>query len=216
MTLEQLCNLHAESFVHILSLHDKEAEEHTRRVAALILELARAYGIPKSEFSHLYRGALLHDIGKINIPRDVLLKKGDLADNERALVNKHPVYAYELLHPIPHFRQSLSIPYCHHEKWDGSGYPCGLKGKSIPLEARLFAIVDVWDALISNRPYRLAWTEKQANDYIYEQIGKHFDPNAANVFLNTLLCLNMPVQFREQDTVPVNCFMHRNVIEQCC
>jgi HD-GYP domain-containing protein (c-di-GMP phosphodiesterase class II) len=135
---------------------------------------------------HVRRGALLHDIGKMGIPDSILLKPGPLTDDEWVIMRKHPVYAYELLMPIPFLRSALDIPYCHHEKWDGTGYPRGLKGETIPLAARLFAVVDVWDALRSDRPYRPAWPEEKVRDYLHRQSGLHFDPEAVETFLTAL------------------------------
>jgi HD-GYP domain-containing protein (c-di-GMP phosphodiesterase class II) len=129
------------------------------------------------------RGALLHDIGKMGISDTILLKPGSLTDEEWETMRQHPEYAYNLLSPISYLRPALDIPYCHHEKWDGTGYPRGLKGEEIPLAARIFAVVDVWDALRSDRPYRKAWSEEKARAYIREQAGKYFDPRVVEVFL---------------------------------
>ena len=130
------------------------------------------------------RGALLHDIGKMSIPDRILLKEGPLTDEEWVIMRKHTDFAFELMAPIQYLWPALDIPYCHHEKWDGSGYPRGLKGEEIPLAARIFSVVDVWDALTSNRPYRKAWTKKDAITYIRSQRGKHFDPQVVDVFLD--------------------------------
>jgi HD-GYP domain-containing protein (c-di-GMP phosphodiesterase class II) len=132
---------------------------------------------------HIRRGALLHDIGKMGVPDAILLKPGPLGEAEWAEMRRHPTYAYEMLRPIAYLRPALDIPYCHHEKWDGSGYPRGLKGEEIPLAARIFAVADVWDALRSNRPYRTAWDEAQVRAYIASQSGTHFDPTAVQAFL---------------------------------
>ena len=129
------------------------------------------------------RGALLHDIGKMGVPDHILLKPEPLTDEEWMIMRKHTHYAYDMLKPIAFLGSALDIPYCHHEKWDGTGYPRRLKGDEIPLTARLFAIVDVWDALTSDRPYRPAWSEKEALTYIQEQSGKHFDPQVVEPFL---------------------------------
>jgi HD-GYP domain-containing protein (c-di-GMP phosphodiesterase class II) len=139
--------------------------------------------INDAEIVHIRRGALLHDMGKIGVPDDVLLKPGKLTDEEWAIMKKHPQYAYEMLSPISYLRPSLDIPYCHHEKWDGTGYPRGLKGKQIPLSARLFAVVDVWDALRSDRPYRKAWPEDKVLQHIQQNANTHFDPQAVDIFL---------------------------------
>ncbi|MEA2575068.1 MAG: hypothetical protein QOH93_2366, partial [Chloroflexia bacterium] len=140
-----------------LDLRDKETEGHTQRVTEMAVRLARALGVRENALVHLRRGALLHDIGKMGIPDSILLKPGPLTDEEWVIMKRHPVYAHELLSPIDFLRPALDVPYCHHEKWDGTGYPRGLKGEQIPLSARIFAVVDVWDALSSNRPYRGAW-----------------------------------------------------------
>jgi putative nucleotidyltransferase with HDIG domain len=166
-----------------LDLRDKETEGHTQRVTQLSLRLARAVGVDNHDLVNIRRGALLHDIGKMGIPDRILLKPGPLAEEEWVIMRKHPAYAFELLSPIAYLRPALDIPYCHHEKWDGTGYPRGLKGEQIPLAARIFAIVDVWDALRSDRPYRKAWSEQQALEYIEAQTGKHFDPQVVKVFL---------------------------------
>jgi HD-GYP domain-containing protein (c-di-GMP phosphodiesterase class II) len=141
-------------------------------------------GMSEAEQVHVRRGALLHDIGKMGIPDSILHKPGPLADEEGEIMRQHPVYAYQLLSPITHLRPALDIPYCHHEKWDGTGYPRGLKGEQIPLAARIFAVVDVWDALRSDRPYRAAWPEEKVRAHIREQAGKHFDPQVVEVFMN--------------------------------
>jgi len=133
--------------------------------------------------SHVRRGALLHDIGKMGVPDSILLKPGTLTEAERAIMREHPRYAYELLLPIEYLRDALDIPYCHHEKWDGTGYPRGLQGEDIPFVARLFAVVDVYDALTSDRPYRPAWSKEQALAYLRDQAGKHFDPQVVEMFL---------------------------------
>ena len=149
----------------------------------MTIKLASLMGFDQDELVHVRRGALLHDIGKIGIPDDILHKPGKLTDVERAIISKHPQYAYELLQPITYLRPVLDIPYCHHEKWDGSGYPRGLKGDEIPLAARIFAIADVFDALTSDRPYRKAWTREEAINYIREQAGTHFDPKIVEIFI---------------------------------
>jgi PAS domain S-box-containing protein/putative nucleotidyltransferase with HDIG domain len=172
-----------EGWSHALDLRDRETEGHTRRVTELTLRLAREFGISDEELVHVRRGALLHDIGKMGIPDRILLKSGSLTKEERMEMQKHPEYAFDLLSPIAYLRPALDIPYCHHEKWDGTGYPRGLKGEDIPLVARIFAVVDVWDALCSDRPYRPAWKENQALAYIQGQIGKHFDPRVVEMFL---------------------------------
>jgi HD-GYP domain-containing protein (c-di-GMP phosphodiesterase class II) len=169
-----------------LELRDKETQGHTQRVTEMTLQLARAFGLDASEMVHLRRGAILHDIGKMGIPDQVLFKPGKLDEEEWKLIQKHPQYAFELLSAIPYLRRALDIPYCHHEKWDGSGYPRGLQGQEIPLAARIFAVVDVWDAVTHDRPYRHAWSPEEATSYIREQSGKHFDPSVVAMFLKII------------------------------
>ncbi len=169
-----------------MDLRDKETEGHTQRVTDLTLKLARAMNINESQLTHIRHGALLHDIGKMGIPDHILLKNDELTDEEWEKMRKHPEFAYEMLSSIRYLQPALDIPYCHHEKWDGTGYPRGLKGEEIPLAARIFAIVDVWDALINDRPYRPAWTEKEALEYIQDQSGKHFDPQIVEAFLQMI------------------------------
>ncbi|MDD5468655.1 MAG: GAF domain-containing protein [Anaerolineales bacterium] len=171
-----------EGWSRALDLRDNETEGHTQRVTKMTLRLAQAIGVNETELVHLRRGALLHDIGKLGVPDHILFKPGPLTEEEWVLMRKHPLYAYEMLVPIDYLRPALDIPYFHHEKWDGSGYPHGLKGEQIPLAARIFAVVDVWDALISDRPYRKAWTKEKAFEYIREQAGKHFDPRVVEAF----------------------------------
>jgi putative nucleotidyltransferase with HDIG domain len=175
-----------EGWGRALDLRDKETEGHTERVAKLTVKLARQMGLSEAELNNLRRGTLLHDIGKMGIPDHILFKPEELTPEEWEIMRKHPVYAYELLLPITYLRDALDIPYCHHEKWDGSGYPRGLKGEQIPLAARIFALVDVWDALCSDRPYRKAWSKERALEFIRTQRGKHFDPKVVEVFLKYL------------------------------
>lgn len=172
-----------EGWSRALDLRDKVTEGHTQRVAELTLRLARAIGVSNEELVHLWRGALLHDIGKMGVPDGILLKPGPLTTDEWIVMKKHPTFAYEMLAPISYLRRALDIPYCHHEKWDGGGYPRGLKGKEIPLAARIFTVIDVWDALCSQRSYRAAWPEEKVRDYLREQVGKHFDPVVVEAFL---------------------------------
>lgn len=169
-----------------LDLRDKETEGHTQRVAAMTLELARSMGMSDEELVNLRRGALLHDIGKMGVPDQILLKAGPLTDEEWALMRKHPVFAFELLSKIAYLHDALDIPYCHHEKWDGTGYPRGLKGREIPLAARIFAAADIYDAVTSDRPYRKAWSRQQALDYIRKQSGSHLDPEVVQAFLKMM------------------------------
>ncbi|PWH12229.1 MAG: hypothetical protein DDG60_14400 [Anaerolineae bacterium] len=172
-----------EGWSRVLDLRDKETEGHTQRVTAAAVRLARALGVPEEEIVHLRRGALLHDIGKMGISDRILQKPGALTDEEWAEMRKHPEYALQMLYPISYLRPALDIPYCHHERWDGSGYPRGLKGEEIPLAARIFSIVDVWDALLSNRPYRRGCTEESVLEYIRKYAGIYFDPKIVEVFI---------------------------------
>jgi putative two-component system response regulator len=175
-----------ESWAHALELRDLETEGHTARVADMAVDLGRAVGMSGAELVHLRRGALIHDIGKMGIPDRIMFKVGVLDDDEWEVMCKHPVYAYELLSPVEYLGPALEIPYCHHEKWDGTGYPRALKGKAIPLSARVFAVVDVWDCLHSDRSYRRAWSNSRVDDYIHEQAGIHFDPDIVHVFFELL------------------------------
>jgi len=156
---------------------------HSQRVVWWTLALGRALGVPDSELIHLRRGARLHDIGKLALPDSILKKPGPLTEEERTLMRKHPVYAFEWLSPIFYLQPALDIPYCHHEAWDGSGYPRGLKGHEIPLPGRIFAIVDAWDSLRSDRPFRKAWPREKALEYIREMSGKLYDPEIVSIFL---------------------------------
>lgn len=175
-----------EGWTHALDLRDRETEGHSRRVAEMTVKLAQAYNMNKDEILHVRRGALLHDMGKIGIPDSILHKPGSLTDEEWIIMRKHPQFAHDMLNSVEYLKSSLDIPYCHHEKWDGTGYPRGLKGEDIPLAARLFAIVDVWDALTSKRPYRDAWKKEDALEYIRDQSGKHFDPQIVDLFLKEI------------------------------
>jgi putative two-component system response regulator len=177
-----------EGWSHAMDLRDKETEGHTQRVTEMTLKLAQTMGMNDEQMVHVRRGALLHDMGKLGVPDQILLKPGHLTTEEWVIMREHPKYAYEMLEKVTYLQPALDIPYCHHEKWDGSGYPRGLKGEEIPLAARLFAIVDVWDALISDRPYRPAWNREKALAYIQEQSGKHFDPHVVEAFLKQMGC----------------------------
>lgn len=172
-----------QGWARALDLRGKEPEGHTLRVTELTLRLARALNVREHDLPHLRQGALLHDIGKAGLPESLLLKAGLLTDEEWRLMCRHPVIAYELLYPIPTLRAAVDIPYCHHERWDGTGYPRGLKGEQIPLAARIFAVADVWDALQSDRPYRPGQVERQVRQYIRANAGKHFDPVVVEAFL---------------------------------
>ena len=175
-----------EGWSHALDLRDKETEGHTLRVTEMTMKLTHAAGMTEAELVHVRRGALLHDIGKMGVPDNILLKPDKLTDEEWVAMRKHPTFAFELLSPIAYLRPALDIPYCHHEKWDGSGYPRGLKGEQIPLAARLFAIVDVWDALRSDRPYRKSWSKEKVIEHIKSLSGTHFEPKAVELFLNMM------------------------------
>ena len=182
-----------EGWSKALELRDQETEGHTQRVIELTLRLAQAMQVTFVEPLQIRRGALLHDIGKMGVPDRILLKSGPLSEDEWHIMRQHPIYAYRLLSPISNLRQALDIPYCHHEKWDGSGYPRGLRGEEIPLIARIFTIVDVWDALLSDRPYRPAWPREKTFNYINEQSGKHFDPEVVKVFIRIIEADSSPV-----------------------
>jgi len=188
-SLEEL-NLAYESTIEgwskAMDLRDKETEGHTLRVTAITINLAQRLGLAGEDLVQIRRGALLHDIGKMGVPDRILLKPDRLKDEELLIMRRHPQYAYDMLSPIPYLHSALVIPYCHHERWDGSGYPQGLKGEEIPIAARLFAVVDVWDALTSDRPYRPAWTAKEAIHYIRELSGVQFDPVIVMEFLKML------------------------------
>jgi PAS domain S-box-containing protein len=173
-----------EGWSKALDMRDKETVGHTERVAEKTLELGRALALDEGDLLHMRRGALLHDIGKLAIPDAILQKPGPLTEQEWQVMRRHPVYAYEWLSPISFLRHALDIPYCHHEKWDGSGYPRGLEREQIPLSARVFAIVDVWDALTSDRPYRPAWPKAKVRDHVAALAGAHFDPAVVDPFLD--------------------------------
>ncbi|MBI2471293.1 MAG: PAS domain S-box protein [Planctomycetes bacterium] len=176
-----------EGWAMALDLRDKETVGHSRRVTEMTAQIAMSMGISKQEIVHIRRGALLHDIGKMGIPDSILLKVKPLTDEEWVIMRKHPSYANELLSNIPYLRQALDVPYCHHEKWDGTGYPRGLKGEQIPLSARIFAVVDVCDALRTDRPYRKSWPEEKVYEHIRSLAGTHFDPGVVEVFLKIKL-----------------------------
>jgi len=184
--LAQTYDATLEGWSHVLDMRDHATDEHTQRVTRLTIALAEKMGIPESEMGHIRRGALLHDIGKMAIPDFILQKPDELSDIERAIMRTHPEKAYELLSYIDYLVPALDIPYCHHERWDGTGYPRQLKGEEIPLSARLFAVVDVFDALMSDRPYRKAWEKEKVLAYIQEQSGKHFFPDAVEAFVEMM------------------------------
>jgi putative two-component system response regulator len=175
-----------EGWSRALDLRDHETEGHSRRVTEMTVRLAQAMGLSDEVIAHIRRGALLHDIGKMGIPDAILRKPGPLSAEEWVVMRRHPVLAYELLSPISYLEPALDIPWCHHEKWDGSGYPRGLAGEAIPLAARIFAIVDVWDALSNDRPYRKASPPAEVVAYLATQSGTHFDPAVVDLFLRLL------------------------------
>ncbi len=175
-----------EGWANALDLKDEETAGHSKRVTQLTIRLAQRIGMDAKDIVHAQRGALLHDIGKMGIPDSILLKRGPLTQEERDEIERHPVYAMELLSPIEFLRPAIDIPYCHHEKWDGSGYPRGLSGEQIPIAARIFAIVDVFDALTSERPYRPAWDRERTLAHIEEQSGSHFDPRLVRAFMEMI------------------------------
>jgi len=181
--LEEAYQATLEGWVSALDMRDKETEGHTQRVTVLTQRLAKTMGVNDDEMVHITRGALLHDIGKMAIPDGILLKPGALTDDERELIKQHPVYAYDMLRRIEFLLPAIDIPYCHHEKWDGSGYPRGLKGEEIPFAARIFPVIDVWDALTSDRPYRKGLPHDEVRERIKADAGKHFDPQVVDAFL---------------------------------
>ncbi len=184
--LKQAYDATIEGWAKAIELRDGDTEGHSRRVVALTMNLARKMGISDEVLVHMRRGALLHDIGKMAIPDGILLKAGKLTEEEWLVMKKHPAYAYEMLSKIDYLQLALDIPTNHHERWDGSGYPQGLEGENIPLQARIFAVVDVWDALQTDRPYREAWTEEKTIQYLKDQSGKEFDPRIVEEFLELI------------------------------
>jgi putative nucleotidyltransferase with HDIG domain len=178
-------NATIEGWSHALDLRDKETEGHTLRVTEITEHLARAFRLPDNEIKYIRWGALLHDIGKLGVPDGILLKPGPLSDEEWVIMRMHPKYAFEMLSPISYLSKAIDIPYCHHEKWDGTGYPRGLSKEQIPLAARIFAVVDIWDALRSDRPYRKAWPEEKVIEHLRSLSGTHLDPNVVEFCLNS-------------------------------
>jgi putative nucleotidyltransferase with HDIG domain len=175
-----------EGWSRAMDLRDRETEGHTLRVAEQTVQLARQMGFADADLVHLRRGALLHDIGKIGVPDSILQKPSAFSESEWEIMRRHPRYAYEMLAPIAYLRPSVDVPYCHHERWDGTGYPRGLKGEQIPISARIFSVVDVWDAITSDRPYRKAWRKKRAIGYMKKNSGTHFDPMVVDVFMRMI------------------------------
>ncbi len=174
------------AWARVLEYRDKETEGHSRRLVELSTRLARALGMSEEEIVHLRRGALIHDLGKLAIPDDILLKPGALDDVERKIMQQHPIYAKQMLANVTFLHSCIDVAYSHHEQWDGHGYPEGLKGEQIPIKARIFAVVDQWDALSSDRPYRKAWSWEEIITYLQENSGKIYDPQIVKVFLSLL------------------------------
>ncbi|MDP1614610.1 MAG: HD domain-containing phosphohydrolase, partial [Methylococcales bacterium] len=172
-----------DGWLRALYLRDRETEDHTRRVTEMALRLAHLLGISDAEMTHIRLGAMLHDIGKVAIPDSILFKPGPLTEEEWSVMRRHPVIATELLGSFPYLASALDIPRSHHEQWDGSGYPDGLAGETIPLAARIFAFADVYDALTSDRPYRRAWSQAEALEFIHSKSGTHFDSSITPVFI---------------------------------
>jgi uncharacterized domain HDIG len=175
-----------EGWSKALDLRDRETEGHALRVTEMTVQLADSLGISPTDLIHIRRGALLHDIGKMGVPDSILNKPGPLTEEEWAIMHRHPDFALDMLSPISYLRQALDIPYGHHERWDGSGYPRHLPGDQIPIAARIFTVVDVWDALISDRPYRKAFTREAAVEFIRKNSGEQFDPRVVEAFLRML------------------------------
>jgi diguanylate cyclase (GGDEF)-like protein len=183
-----------EGWARVVDMRDHESEGHSRRVSEMTTRLARALGVSETEMIHLRRGALLHDIGKFSIPENILLKQGPLTETEWAIMRRHPETAVQMLAPVSFLHPAVDIPYCHHERWDGAGYPRGLKGDEIPLSARIFATVDVWDALSNDRPYRRAWTPAKIHEHLASLAGSHLDPTVVTAFLRIVVPVNPSLQ----------------------
>lgn len=183
-------NVTLEGMVRIIEQRDQETAGHGQRVTEMTVKLAKSMGVPESEIVHIKRGALLHDVGKINVPESILNKSAQLTPEEFEIMQSHTTYAYAFLNNIEYLRPALDIPYCHHEKWDGTGYPRKLKGTDIPLAARIFSVVDVWDALRTDRPYRPGWFTENIIEFLQQQSGKYFDPNVVDAFVKILLTEN--------------------------
>ncbi len=184
--LEDAYEATLQGWVRALDLREHELEGHSQRVAEMTVRLGRELGIEPDELVHIHRGALLHDIGKIAIPDAILRKAGPLSESEWEIMRRHPEYARSMLEPIAYLRPALQIPYCHHERWDGKGYPRGLRGEGIPRAARIFTAVDIWDALSSDRPYRARWESEQVRSYLKANVGIIFDPEVVTTFLAIL------------------------------
>jgi len=184
--LRDTYDLTLEAWAKVLEYRDRETEGHSRRLVELSARLAHALGLSNEQITHLRRGALLHDIGKLAIPDEILLKPGALNDTERRMMEQHPVFAKQMLERVAFLQSSIDVAYSHHERWDGRGYPQGLKGEAIPLFARIFAVADQWDALTSDRPYRKAWRREEVIAYFQENTGTIFDPEIVSVFLSMI------------------------------
>jgi HD-GYP domain-containing protein (c-di-GMP phosphodiesterase class II) len=184
--LSQAYDATIEGWSRALDLRDKETEGHSQRVTQMTVSLARAFGLGEAELVQVRRGSLLHDIGKMGVPDAILFKPSKLTDEEWVAMKMHPTFAYDLLAPVHYLQLALDIPYCHHEKWDGSGYPRGLKAEQIPRAARMFAVVDVWDALCSDRPYRSGWAKEKVREHILASAGTHFDPQVVDGFMKLI------------------------------
>jgi len=182
--LQQAYDETIQGWSRAMDLRDRETEGHSQRVTEMTLALARSIGMPDDEIVHLRRGALLHDMGKLGIPDKILHKPDMLNEEEWVIMRRHPVYAYEMLKGIEYLRPAIDIPYCHHEKWNGKGYPRGLSGEEIPVAARIFMVADIWDAIISDRPYRPARSMEYARNYIRSEAGQHLDPHITEIFLD--------------------------------
>ena len=195
-----------QGWAHALELRDGETEGHSQRVLQMTLAIASAMGFDEAQLVHIKRGALLHDIGKMAVPDAILFKPGPLTADEWEIMRKHPMHAYRLLAGISFLRPALDIPYCHHERWNGSGYPRGLAGEQIPLSARIFAVVDVWDALLSDRPYRNAWDEQRVAGYLRQNAGILFDPAVVAAFFDQVTLIGSPNKFRSagSDRQPID------------
>ena len=175
-----------EGWARALDLRDRDTEGHSRRVTEMALAMARDMGLGEAELVHIRRGALLHDMGKLGVPDAILHKPGPLSEEEWVVMRRHPSYAVEILGPIEFLGPALDIPHYHHERWDGTGYPCGLAGERIPLAARIFAAVDIWDALSYDRPYRRAWPQARVREHLRSLSGTHLDPRVVDAFLGLL------------------------------
>jgi len=172
-----------EAITNALDLRDQESKGHSMRVTEMTVEMAKVLNVDEKELKHIRRGALLHDIGNLYVPESILYKQGELTVEEWVKIHMHPFHAFEMLGPIGYLKSVVNIPYCHHEKWNGDGYPRSLKGEEIPQAARIFAVIDVYDALTSDRPYRKAWSNNKALEHIRSERGKHFDPQVVDAFL---------------------------------